>query len=180
MRISDWSSDVCSSHLPCHRDRRAHAQRRPGDGDRPARLGLADPRRPGRRGRDRHRPHLPPRPRLREHRAQAVGAGREDPARRLSMQPAGRPSGIPLRRKLLFGMLALLVLYSGYAWYTGLAFTAGIETQDMAWNGDGRVSTQETLQAWYAVTVRTTKEGARECNDFYWSGQENGEPIRGD
>src|SRR3546814_989431 len=73
------------------------------------------------------------------------------------MQPAGRPSGIPLRRKLLFGMLALLVLYSGYAWYTGLAFTAGIETQDMDWNGDGRVSTQETLQSWYAVTVRTTR-----------------------
>src|SRR3546814_8672065 len=132
MRISDWSSDVCSSDL--------------------------------------HRPHLPPRPRLREHRAQAVGAGREDPARRLSMQPAGRPSGIPLRRKLLFGMLALLVLYSGYAWYTGLAFTAGIETQDMDWNGDGRVSTQETLQSWYAVTVRTTKEGARECNAFYCRG----------
>src|SRR3546814_12049111 len=75
-------------------------------------------------------------------------------------------------------MLALLVLYSGYAWYTGLAFTAGIETQDMDWNGDGRVSTQETLQSWYAVTVRTTKAGARECNAFYWRGQENGEPIR--
>src|SRR3546814_18880582 len=80
------------------------------------------------------------------------------------MQPAGRPSGIPLRRKLLFGMLALLVLYSGYAWYTGLAFTAGIETQDMDWNGARRVWTQETLQSWYAVTVRTPKEGARECN----------------
>src|SRR3546814_3759312 len=96
------------------------------------------------------------------------------------MNCAGRPSGIPLRRKLLFDMLALLVLYSGYAWYTGLAFTAGIETQDMDWNGDGRVSTQETLQSWYAVTVRTTKEGARECNAFYWRGQENGEPIRVD
>src|SRR3546814_3709945 len=93
MRISDWSSDVCSSDL--------------------------------------HRPHLPPRPRLREHRAQAVGAGREDPARRLSMQPAGRPSGIPLRRKLLFGMLALLVLYSGYAWYTGLAFRSEEHTSEL-------------------------------------------------
>ena len=30
------------------------------------------------------RPHLPPRPRLRKHRGEAVGAGREDPARRLS------------------------------------------------------------------------------------------------
>jgi len=96
------------------------------------------------------------------------------------MQPLGRPSGIPLRRKLLFGMLALLVLYSGYAWYAGLAFTAGIETQDMDWNGDGRVSTQETLQSWYAITVRTTKEGARQCNAFYRRGQEGGEPIRVD
>src|SRR3546814_20475221 len=77
-------------------------------------------------------------------------------------------------------MLALLVLYSGYAWYTGLAFTAGIETQDMDWNGDGRVSTQEKLQSWYAVTVRTTKEGARECNAFSLRGQENGEPHRAD
>src|SRR3546814_13836383 len=94
------------------------------------------------------------------------------------MQPLGRPSGIPLRRKLLFGMLALLVLYSGYAWYAGLAFTAGIETQDMDWNGDGSVSTQETLQSWYAVTVRSTKEGARGCNAFYWRGTENGEPNR--
>src|SRR3546814_7258564 len=89
------------------------------------------------------------------------------------MQPLGRPSGIPLRRKLLFGMLALLVLYSGYAWYAGLAFTAGIETQDMDWNGDGSVSTQETLQSWYAVTVRSTKEGARECNAFYWRSEEH-------
>src|SRR3546814_19483505 len=78
------------------------------------------------------------------------------------MQPLGRPSGIPLRRKLLFGMLALLVLYSGYAWYAGLAFTAGIETQDMDWNGDGSVSTQETMQSWYAVNVRSTKEGRSE------------------
>src|SRR3546814_19940609 len=94
------------------------------------------------------------------------------------MQPAGRPSGIPLRRKLLFGMLALLVLYSGYAWYTGLAFTAGIEPQDMEWHGDRRVSTLETLQSWYAVTVRTTKEGAHECNAFYWRDQENRGPDR--
>lgn len=96
------------------------------------------------------------------------------------MQPLGRPSGIPLRRKLLFGGLALLVLYSGYAWHAGLAFTAGIETQDMDWNGDGRVSTRETLQSWYAVTVRTTKEGARECHSFHWRGQEEAEPIRVD
>ena len=96
------------------------------------------------------------------------------------MQPAGRPRGVPLRRKLLFGGLALLLLYSGYAWYAGLAFTAGIATQDMDWNGDGQVSQQEMLQSWYAVTVRTTREGARQCHSFHWRGQEDGEPIRVD
>jgi hypothetical protein len=96
------------------------------------------------------------------------------------MQPAGRLSGVPLRRKLLFGALALLVLYSGYAWHAGLAFTAGIETRDMDWNGDGTVSTQETMQSWYAVTVHSTREGKRECHNFYWRGQEGGQPIRVD
>jgi hypothetical protein len=96
------------------------------------------------------------------------------------MYRTGRQSGIPLRRKLLFGALALLVLYSGYAWHAGLAFTAGIETQAMDWNGDGSVSTQEALQSWYAVTVRSTREGRRECHNFYWRGQEDGQPIRVD
>jgi hypothetical protein len=85
-----------------------------------------------------------------------------------------------MRRKLLFAALAVLVLYSGYAWYAGLAFTAGIETKDMDWNGDGSVSTQETLQSWYAVTVRSTREGRRACNSFYWRGHEDGQPIRVD
>jgi hypothetical protein len=85
-----------------------------------------------------------------------------------------------MRRKLLFAALALLVLYSGYAWYAGLAFTAGIETKDMDWNGDGSVSTQETLQSWYAVTVHSIREGRRACNSFYWRGHEDGQPIRVD
>ncbi|MDN5780970.1 MAG: EF-hand domain-containing protein [Luteimonas sp.] len=96
------------------------------------------------------------------------------------MKPLGRPAGIPLRRKLLFGALALLVLYSGYAWHAGLAFTAGIATQDMDWNGDGSVSTHEAMQSWYAVTVRNTREGKRECHSFFWRGQEDGQPIRVD
>ncbi|GAA3932946.1 EF-hand domain-containing protein [Luteimonas lutimaris] len=96
------------------------------------------------------------------------------------MPSIGRPSGVPLRRKVLFGALALLVLYSGWAWHAGLAFTAGIAAEDMDWNGDGRVSTQETLQSWYAVTVRSRREGHRHCNSFYWRGHEDGEPIRVD
>jgi len=96
------------------------------------------------------------------------------------MPSIGRRPGVPLRRKVLFGALALLVLYSGWAWHAGLAFTAGIATEDMDWNGDGQVSTQETLQSWYAVTVRSTREGRRHCNSFYWRGREAGEPIRVD
>lgn len=96
------------------------------------------------------------------------------------MRRAGRPSGITPRRRFLFAALALLLLYSGYAWHAGLAFTAGIGTQDMDWDGDGEVTTRETLQSWYAVTVRTRHEGPRECHSFYWRGREDGEPIRVD
>ncbi len=96
------------------------------------------------------------------------------------MRRAGPPSGIAPRRKLLFALIALLLLYAGYAWYAGLAFTAGIGSQDMDWDGDGRVTTREALQSWYAVTVRTTREGARECKSFFWRGREDGEPIRVD
>ena len=91
-----------------------------------------------------------------------------------------RPNGIPLRRKALFLALALLLAFSGYAWYVGLAFTAGIASSDMDWNSDGEVTTREMLQGWYAVTVRKTHEGARECNTFYWRGKEDAQPIRVD
>ncbi|MGV8930876.1 MAG: EF-hand domain-containing protein [Luteimonas sp.] len=85
-----------------------------------------------------------------------------------------------MRRKLLFCALALLLAYSGYAWYVGLAFTAGIPTQDMDWNNDGKVDTREKLQAWYAVRVNKTHQGVRECNTFYWRGSKDAAPIRVD
>lgn len=92
-----------------------------------------------------------------------------------------RPArGIPTRRKALFAVLALLLLYSGYAWYAGLAFTAGLPAEQLDWDGDGTATTREQLQAWYAVTVRTTREGPRECHSFYWRGEEDGSPIRVD
>ncbi len=91
-----------------------------------------------------------------------------------------KTGGTRTRRKLLFAALALLLAYSGYAWYVGLAFTAGIATRDMDWNDDGKVDTREKLQSWYAVVVRTTREGARECNTFHWRGQQDAEPIRVD
>ena len=64
-----------------HRDRRREAQGRAGDGDRPARQRQPDPRRPRRRGRDPGRPRLPPRPRLRAGRGEALGLRRRDRAR---------------------------------------------------------------------------------------------------
>ena len=54
---------------------RGHACRRAGDGHRPARLGQPGRGRPGRRGRNDRRPHLPPRPRLRGDGSQAARIG---------------------------------------------------------------------------------------------------------
>ena len=71
------------------RARRAEAGRRDGDGDRSARLGVPGARRPGGGGRDRRRPRLPSRSRLRVHRGEAVrssaraSAGRAEPPRKI-------------------------------------------------------------------------------------------------
>src|SRR5690606_37274711 len=59
-------------------------QRCAGHGHRPARVGVADPRRTGRGRTDHDRPQLPPGPRLREHRREALRARREDPPDRLT------------------------------------------------------------------------------------------------
>ena len=82
------------------------------------------------------------------------------------------------RRRLFLGLLAVLAIYLAYAFYAGMAFTAGIETKDMDWNNDGTVSQDEMLQSWYAVTVKKTKEGNRECSEFAWRG--SGVAIRVD
>ena len=58
------------------RPRRAEADRRQRDGDRPARVRLPRHRRADGGRRDDHRPHLPPRSRLRAHRGEALDAGR--------------------------------------------------------------------------------------------------------
>lgn len=81
-----------------------------------------------------------------------------------------------MRRKIFAGLLLALVAYAGYAFYAGLAVTAGIPTSEMDWDGDGTVSKNEIAQAWYAVTVKKTKQGNRECNAFYWRG--SGESFR--
>lgn len=80
------------------------------------------------------------------------------------------------RRKVLAGLLALLVVYLGYAFYAGLAFTAGIPNSEMDWDGDGIVTGKEIAQSWYAVAVTKTREGRRECSEFHW--RSSGESIR--
>lgn len=90
---------------------------------------------------------------------------------------ASRRSGLSPRRKLLFTLLALALAYLGYAWYAGLAFTAGIDEKDMDWDADGEVTSREIVQSMYAVTVRTTHQGPRTCRSFYWRGRESGDPI---
>lgn len=96
------------------------------------------------------------------------------------MAAGNRRAGITARRKLLFAIVAVALLYLAWAWHARLAFTAGIAGEQMDWNGDGQVTEQEMLQSWYAVSVRSTREGRRECHAFYWRGQEAGEPIRVD
>ena len=60
------------------------AHRRERDGDRPPRVRVPRHRRPGGRGRDDDRPHLPSRPRLRADRGEALAAGSADPSRGMS------------------------------------------------------------------------------------------------
>ena len=88
-RTGSCTCRSCSAWAPTSRSRatpRSSAashelDRRRRDGDRPARLGVPGDRRPRRRGRDADRPHLPPRPRLRAHRGEALRAGRAHPPR---------------------------------------------------------------------------------------------------
>ncbi len=92
--------------------------------------------------------------------------------------PYGNKNRFGFRRRLFVGLLIVIAAYVGYSSYVGMAFTAGIPNEDMDWNGDGVVGKDEILQSWYAVTVKKTKEGNRECSAFAWRG--SGESIRVD
>lgn len=82
------------------------------------------------------------------------------------------------RRKLLLGILALLLVAVAWAGWAGMAVTRGIETGDMDWNEDGTVTRTEIAQAFYAVTATRERDGARECTTFRW--YRSGEAIRVD
>lgn len=83
-----------------------------------------------------------------------------------------------LRRKLLLAAVALLLALVGWLHATGAAGTRGLASEDMDWNADGTVTGAEILQAFTSVTVRQSREGARECSAYAWRG--NGQPIRVD
>lgn len=80
------------------------------------------------------------------------------------------------RRKVVLGLLALLLLAIGWMGWSGMAAVRGVETGDMDWNGDGTVTRSEIAQSFYAVTATRVQEGNRECTTFRW--RRGGEVIR--
>ena len=82
------------------------------------------------------------------------------------------------RRKVLFGLLVVMLLLVGLAGWLGMAATRGVETRDMDWNADGSVGRTEILQSLYAVTAERVTEGSRQCTTFRWF--RSGEVIRVD
>lgn len=76
------------------------------------------------------------------------------------------------RRMATLGFFVTLLIVVGWLHFTGAAATRGIERKDMDWNNDGNVTMREMLQSFYAVTVTTTTEGARECRTFAFRGSE--------
>ena len=82
------------------------------------------------------------------------------------------------RRKALLLVVLVVLGLLGYAWHAGYAITRGVEQKDMDWNGDGQVSRDEVLQAFYAVIVEETRNGNRHCRTFRW--RSTGEEIRVD
>ncbi|KAB0533497.1 hypothetical protein [Xanthomonas cissicola] len=82
------------------------------------------------------------------------------------------------RRKILLGVIVLILAWLTYAWSVGMAITQGVEFKDMDWNNDGTASREEIAQSFYAVAVKKTVEGKRHCDLFYW--RKNDQQIRVD
>jgi len=82
------------------------------------------------------------------------------------------------RRKALLALVLLALAFLGWGWYSGIAITKGVEKEQMDWNGDGQVSRDEFLQAFYAVKVEDSEEGSRHCRSFSW--RSSGEEFRRD
>jgi len=72
------------------------------------------------------------------------------------------------RRQALLALMLLALGFMAWAWHEGIAVTRGITLQHMDWDNDGHVSQSEFLQAFYAVKVEDTVQGARQCRLFSW------------
>ena len=95
----------------------------------------------------------------------------------LTPAPGGRPR-FSARRRALLVLVVLLLAAVAWLHFTGAAGISGMATKDMDWNNDGQVTESEILQSFYAVTVKKTEEGPRQCSAYAWRG--SGEAIRVD
>ncbi len=91
--------------------------------------------------------------------------------------PGGRRR-FSARRRALLAIVVLLLAAVAWLHFTGAAGISGMATKDMDWNNDGQVTESEILQSFYAVTVKKTEEGPRQCSAYAWRG--SGEAIRVD
>lgn len=85
-------------------------------------------------------------------------------------------AGFSRRRRALLALVVIALLAVGWMGWIGAAGLSGISTRDMDWNGDGQVSRDEVIQAYYAVVASKTTEGNRTCTTFSWRG--SGKQIR--
>jgi hypothetical protein len=86
----------------------------------------------------------------------------------MNAKPAQARKLFSTRRKALLGLVVIALAVVGWLQYIGAAGISGIRTKDMDWNADGTVSQQEIFEAFYAVSVKKTSEGQRECSSYYW------------
>lgn len=74
--------------------------------------------------------------------------------------------GLSTRRKVLFAILAgLLVSMLGLR-ALGVAGFNGTEVRDMDWDSDGAVTQAEILHGYTAVVVDETSDGKRSCRHY--------------
>ena len=73
-----------------------------------------------------------------------------------------------MRRRILLGVVAVILAGLGWLHFTGAAGTRGMALRDMDWNADGKAGMDEWLQSIYAVVVDKTVDGPRECSTYAW------------
>lgn len=95
----------------------------------------------------------------------------------ISSAPGGRPR-FSARRRVLLTLIVLLLAAVAWLHFTGAAGISGMATKDMDWNNDGQATESEILQSFYAVTVKKTEEGQRQCSAYAW--RSSGRSIRVD